>query len=232
MEEALSAVRWLQALTLVMVLVAAWFGLQPWLRARRMRAAGDAELPADECAACGSRDVQPVAPAVIRCRACGFVGGEGVPAWHRQARRAQLDKLSPEARRRLARDNLREANLQLELARTSLDQAVGASRTDLAGLAFDRGEEKQNALAAALRHMQSAHVLGTEAVEAVRLAIDVSEPMDLEQSGLLRSLDTAWLTDGIFPDLAMHLKIRKVQAQLGEMQRTVDRLLQLSTAKG
>jgi ribosomal protein L37AE/L43A len=232
MEEALAAARWLHGLTLVVVLVAAWFGLQPWLRARRMRAAGDAELTADECAACGSRDVQPVAAAVIRCRACGFVGGEGMAAWHRQARRARLEKLSPEARRRLALDKLREANLQLELARTSLDQAAGASRTDLAGLAFDRGEEKQNALAAALRYMQSANVHATEAVEAVGLATEVSEPMDLEQSGLLRSLDTAWLTDGIFPDLAMHLKIRKARAQLGEMQRAVNRLLQLSAAGG
>ncbi len=64
MGEAISAVRRLHELTLVGMLVAAWFGLQPWLRARRMRAPGDAELPADECVACGSRDVHPVAPAV------------------------------------------------------------------------------------------------------------------------------------------------------------------------
>ncbi len=199
MEEAISAVRWLQGPTLVMMLVAAWFGLQPWLRARRMRAAGDAELPADHCVACGSRDVEPVAPAVIRCRACGFVSGEGVPAWHRQARRAKLNRWTPEARRRFALDSLREANQQLELAQTSLDQAAAASRIDLAGLAYDRGEEKQNALAASLRYMQSAHVLATEAVEALGLAVEVGEPMDLEQSGLLRSLDTASSTDGIFP---------------------------------
>ncbi len=70
--------------------------------------------------------------------------------------------------------------------------------------------------------MQSAHVLATGGWKDCASRSKVSEPMDLEQYGRLRSLDTAWLTDGFFPDLAMYLKIRKARTQLDEMQPAVD----------
>jgi hypothetical protein len=222
------------ALSIVFVLVpgaiAVWAAVMPLLRARRMRAAEHAPLPAAQCLACGEIDLERVAAGVTRCRACGFAGGEGIARLQHQRRVDALGKLNPGQRRAVALGKLREAQLLLGTAQESLVRAISASMIDIVGLSFDRGDEKQDNFAAALRMMRTALSLASEAAEAVQLSAEMTPPNTLEESSSLLALDTAWLTEGLAADVAMHARIRRTKGQQREMREHVDTLLQQLTA--
>src|SRR5262245_29148002 len=186
---------WLQALLLAIVVVptaiATWFGLLPYFKLRRMRAAERAALPSDECLACGSRELDRVAQGVARCRACGFVGGPGMVARQRERRLEALRRLTPAQLRALALTKLCEAQRLLPEAQESIEDAAKRSIVDIVGLSPDRGVEKLNSFGVAVRHMRTAYLLATEAAEAVQLEPASSEPDALQDSALLVSLDTA-----------------------------------------
>jgi hypothetical protein len=210
--------------------VAVWAVIVPALRARRMRAAEQTPLPPDRCLACGHTDLEQLAPDVTRCRTCGFTGGEGMSAWQRRRRVHALEKLDPDQRRGLAVRKLREAQLLLGTAHESLDQAASASVIDMAGLSFDRGEEKQNEFGVAVRMIRTALSLASAAAVAVQLTVEIDPPNVLEESSLILALDTAWLTDGLAVDIAVHTRIRKTKVQLREMRERIDTLLLQLTA--
>jgi hypothetical protein len=200
------------------------FILVPYLQARRMRRAEHVPLPNDACVACDSSDIEVLAPQVIRCRACGFIGGDGVAEWHRCRRVERVERMPSEQRRRGALEALRDARSNLGEAEALLKAATTASLVDIAGLSLDRGEAKQSSWGAAIRHMRTAQQLTTEASELIRTITLRDATHDLDHNALLMSLDTAWLTDGLIVDIAAHLRIKKACTQLQEMSASVEKL--------
>jgi hypothetical protein len=60
--------------------------------------------------------------------------------------------------------------------------------------------------------------------------VEIDPPNVLEESSLILALDTAWLTDGLAVDIAVHTRIRKTKVQLREMRERIDTLLLQLTA--
>lgn len=224
----MNAPPWMIGFVLVFVVspiaIGAWRAASALFKARRMREAANAPLSQDACMACGSPDVEQIAPEVIRCRRCGFIAGDGVAAWQRQCRLHANEQLTPAARRTLALEKLRDARLNAESASSSLDDAVSASALDIAGLALDRGRDKQQALGSAAWHMRLAHQLTLEAAETLEAVLTLDAPFALEDNAVLLGLDTGWLTDGLAVDLAVHARIKRARVQLSALQEHIDAL--------
>ena len=74
-----------------------------------------APSPGDDggCVACGSTDLEVVAPGVYVCRACGYEGGDGRPAWERDRRQAEWASRPWPERVTAARTAVRDALRQL-----------------------------------------------------------------------------------------------------------------------
>lgn len=203
--------------------IVSWSAWERSQKLRRMRLAESEPLPCDVCLACGEREVEEIAPQVVRCLACGFVGGQGMAAWQRKRREEELVALAPEARTALAREKLREAQDTLDTAEQLLNQAWSASWTDLLGFSFDRGVEKQNALMGGLAQMSVAELMldeGAWLLDSFRahpVFNDAPNPW-------LMALDTGWFTDSWWIDWAVHRRIKRARAQLRGVREQAEAL--------
>ena len=100
------------------------------LKTRRAIRAGQETREEDGCVACGSPDVDEIAPRVWRCRRCGFTGGAGMADFHRIERMAAIANMSPEERQRTGVEDLQQAQRLLMKADATLDQAATLARQD------------------------------------------------------------------------------------------------------
>jgi hypothetical protein len=79
-----------------------------WTRQRRyLRSLRDSS----RCVACNADDLAMLAPAVYRCNACGYEGGEGRAARARALREASFRSMDPQERRESARRDLDGARM-------------------------------------------------------------------------------------------------------------------------
>ncbi len=161
-----------------------------------------------------------IAPAVLRCQACSFVSGAGVTAWRRRRRAESIQRASPEERMASAVTDLREARSLLMVAQALLNDAASRSKWDIAGLAMDRGKAKQSSFGSAVRHLRNAEDLANDAFALLKTG-DPIEARDLDTSPLLFGMDTAWLTDGLIPNVAVHLRIGEARTRAA---RTLERV--------
>ncbi len=214
---------------MVLAVVVVSIGVMLWLacdRARRLRRlqAVDAQvLPCDSCIACGSLDVEGVAAEVVRCRACGFVGGEGMGEWQRARLAAQIESMSTEERQALAREKLREAHANLDTAQELLTQAWRASWLDLFGFSFDRGNAKLSDMTSGVAQMRMALVYMGEGAQLLS-AGNARFALDIDERALIYALDTGWLTDVWWVDLYAHRRIGKARRQLDALRANASAL--------
>lgn len=197
---------------------------------RRMEAAVRETLPTDLCLACGSQDVRAIAPDVVRCAACGFVGGQGMADWQRQRQADAHAAMAPAERGAQAKELLLRARVHLDDAGSLLERALAQSRLDMAGLSFDRGREKQSLWAEAASEMTHARALARDAA-ALMGAGGPDEPTSLEFSSLLLALDVSWISDGLGVDAAVHARIKATRTELDRLLTSIEeQLATLSSA--
>jgi ribosomal protein L37AE/L43A len=216
---------WLWPIVLLFVVLPAavgfWVFVVPVYRAYRMRFAGAKTQAGEACPACGNEDLEPIGPEVFQCKNCRLVSGAGVAARRRQLRKESIQRSPPAERIAAAASALREARLILVSAQALLNDAASRSKWDIAGLSMDRGQAKQSSFGAAVRNLRNAEELANDALEL--LAIDrLDEPMELDTSPVLLGMDTAWLTDGVIPNVAIHLRIEEAQKRAGRMLERVE----------
>ena len=215
---------WLLPVVIVFVVVPAaigfWVLAVPVYKAYRMRAAGAKADSSDACPACGSEHLESIAPGVFRCSNCGIASGFAAAAWRRLLRRESIERASPEERIAAAASALREARSILMTAQSLLSDAASHSKWDIAGLSMDRGRAKQSSFAAAVRNLRNAEELANRAFELMRTDAP-REPLELDTSPILLDMDTAWLTDGLIPNVAIHRRIEEAQKRTS---RTLERV--------
>jgi ribosomal protein L37AE/L43A len=219
---------WLWPIVLVFVVLPAavgfWVFVVPVYRAYRMRLAGAKAEAGEACPACGNEDFEPIGPEVFRCKKCGMVSGDGVVARRRQLRKESIQRTPPGERIAAAESALREARLILVSAQSLLNDAAARSKWDIAGLSMDRGQAKQSSFGAAVRDLRNAEELANDALELLDSA-RLGEPLELDTSPVLLGMDTAWLTDGVIPNVAIHLRIEEARKRASRMLERVEALL-------
>ncbi len=221
-------VGWLLAAMLAVALlpgaIGLWIFAVPVLKAHRMRRAGEDSDEVGACIACGAGDLEAIATEVFRCPRCGFVSGSGVVAWRRRLHRESLDRATAEERIASAAADLQEARRGFMAAPSLLGDAARRSARDILGLSLDRGRTKLNSFGAAMRTMRDAADLASEAFE--RLGTDPSIPaIEGDANALLLGMNTAWLTEGLLPDVAVHLRIRKASRHAATALQRVEAAL-------
>ncbi len=183
----------------------------------RMQKAARAEIRDDSCVACEGADLTPLGPGAYRCNACGYEGGSGLQKMKDDQRRAQIDALSPEARRAAGRRDLIEARDYLKAAQSTFVSARSSATHDLIGLGGgDRGQTKQAELLRALSDVQRAQRLLRDA--DLKLNTQEADP-DAVQDDLSPLLSAADIhLDGLVADYAILSRIQ-------EASDATDRLL-------
>lgn len=174
----------------------------------RMQKAARAEIRDDSCVACDGTDLTPLGPGAYRCNACGYEGGSGLQKMKDDQRRAQIDALSPQARRDSARRDLIEARDYLKAAQSTFVSARSSATHDLIGLGGgDRGQTKQAELLRALSDVQRAQRFLLDA--DLKLSTQEADPnaVNDELSPFLSAADIH--LDGIGADLAMLNRIQE-----------------------
>jgi hypothetical protein len=136
-------------------------------------------------------------------------------------RREGLENASPARRVTEARGRLEEARLTILTAQSLLDDAGRGSWWDILGLSFDRGRAKQGSFGAAVRHLRNAEQLATTAFELLHVE-HATEALELDCSPVLFEMDTAWLTDGTIPAVAVHLRIEKARRRAARLLATIE----------
>lgn len=216
---------WLWPIVLLFVVLPAavgfWVFVVPVYRAYRMRLAGAKAETGDACPACGNEDLEPIGPEVFRCKKCRLVSGEGAAARRRQLRKEAIQRSPPGERIAAAASALREARLILIGAQSLLNDAASRSKWDIAGLSMDRGQAKQSSFGAAVRSLRNAEELANDALELLGSGRP-GEPLELDTSPVLLGMDTAWLTDGVIPNVAIHLRIEEAQKRASRMLERVE----------
>jgi hypothetical protein len=207
---------------------AVWLLGLRWRSLRAMQAAEAEALPTDLCIACGERQLEPVAPQVVRCLACGFVGGDGMAAWQRARLAQQVARLTAPERAVLTHSKLEQAAASLETAHELLDQAWRMSWFALLGLS-DRGAERVNALMGGLAQMQVAQLLLDEASWLLAGAGTPPVP-DLDKSPLRMALETGQLADRWFMTWAVHWRIKQARQELQGVREEAHALHMRSSA--
>jgi hypothetical protein len=143
--------------------------------------------------------------------------GSGGP---RCALRVRDVRPSHEERIAAAASDLREARLILMTAQSLLNDAASRSKWEIAGLSMDRGRAKQSSFGAAVRNLRNAEDLANDAFELLSVH-GPHEPLELDANPILLEMDTAWLTDGVIPNVAIHRHIKEAQKR---MSRVLERI--------
>jgi hypothetical protein len=136
-------------------------------------------------------------------------------------RRESMSGASPEERVAAAARRLREARLTLLSAQALLTDAASRSKWDIVGLSLDRGRDKQSSFGAAVRSLRNAEDLANDAFALLK-GNPFAEPLEFDTSPVLWDMDTAWLTDGLIPNVAMHIRIERARTCANRMLERVE----------
>ena len=188
--------------------------------------AAKAEIADDECVACGSKDLEELAPRAYRCLQCGYEGGSGLAEAHEAAARRELDELDPDQKRRKARALVDDARSLLTSARGTLDGAVIASVHDIVGIGGDpsgiagEGSEKQQLMQRALQDTEQARRSLEDALYLLGEEGDTGEGEDI---GVGLAAADMYL-DSPITDLMMHGRIEQLKDRVKGLLALTDQL--------
>ncbi len=88
-------------------------GREGWENGDGVEAGDVVPVGAERCVACGSDDLELLAPRVYRCRACGYEGGENRGAWERTRNQAAWAARPWSERLAAARSGVQDTRRQL-----------------------------------------------------------------------------------------------------------------------